>query len=64
MVSIVTSAPRLQGLLILPNKHYTYKNDLVLVTKPFYNCVKALFQVFLDIMILLYTSITSFIIII
>ena len=45
MVSMVTSALRLQGLLILPNKHCTYKNDLVLVTKPFYNCVKALFQV-------------------
>ena len=46
MISMVTSAPRLPGLLILPNKHCTYKNDLVLVTKPFYNCVKALFQVF------------------
>ena len=45
MVSMVTSAPRLQGLLILPNKHCTYKNDL-LVTKPFHNYVKALFQVF------------------
>ena len=58
MVSMLTSAIRLQGLLILPNKHCTghctYKNDLVLVTKPFYNCVKALFASFIDIMILLY----------
>ena len=48
MVSMVTNAPRLQGLLILPNKHSTYKNDQSTPSQE-------------DIMILLYISINSFI---
>ena len=32
MVTMVTNAPRLQGLLILPNEHCTYKYVLVMAS--------------------------------